>query len=81
MSDEVDKNPEPPAFSPPVRKLAVYYDFVRRDGSQGKTRMFLDWVADIRLSADLVALESRIVEVSGGELISALITSWAPLEG
>jgi len=66
---------------PPVRKVLIYYDLVRKDGSQGKNRFAIDYAADVRLLSDILAIERNIVAASNGELISAFITNWKSLEG
>lgn len=71
---------EAPQFVPPVRKLAVWYNFTRKDGSQGESRIFINWVADIRTSADIMGVEQHLVGSSNGELVAAMVTHWKALE-
>lgn len=84
LEDPVNETPAepetPPPFTPPVRKLAIWFDFVRADGSTGRNRVFLDWVADLRVVADLFEIERQIAAQANGEYVSVLITNWRALE-
>jgi hypothetical protein len=75
-----DASFQEPAFSPPVRKLIVWYNLTRKDGSRSSSRIFIDWAADIRTSADLMGIEQYLVGTSDGELVSVMVTHWKALE-
>ena len=80
-SAQAEQTPPPIAGQPLIRKLLIYYDFVRKDGSKGSSRFVIDWAADLRLLADILTIESNIVTSSNGEVISAFVTNWKSLEG
>lgn len=80
MTEEITID-APPAPIMPTLKVAVYFAYTRKDGSTGASRIFIDGLATLRTTDQILGVERHILDQHAGELISVLITHWYPLEG
>jgi hypothetical protein len=62
-----------------VAKSAVWYSFIRTDGSRGANRIFID--EEIKSSEDVIRIEAGIMQTANGAYAAVMITNWRSVEG
>jgi len=76
--------PETPAVAAtptgPSFKLMVVYEFVRKDGTRGRTRAFVTGVPDLRTEAHVLGIEG-LIRQQFPDYLACEIHDWKRLEG